>query len=112
LLEAKSQKQLILTGASRFNSKPKSGVAFLEENGLLQSSPDVSKTQSLARFLKTCTRLDKRLLGDYVSKPDNLDLLEVFMGLFDFKDVRLLLSIGHNSMILMDNDVDVSETDS
>ena len=47
---------------------------------------------SLAKFLKSSTRLDKRLLGDYLSKPDNLELLKEFMNLFEFKDVNYLFS--------------------
>ncbi|KAG9318241.1 hypothetical protein JVU11DRAFT_322 [Chiua virens] len=88
LLQSKSRKKLVLTGAARFNSKPKLGLAFLEENKLIYSdlSPEVSQAKSLAMFLKSSTRLDKRLLGDYLSKPDNLELLKEFMSLFDFKD--------------------------
>ncbi|KAF9001938.1 Sec7-like domain is implicated in guanine nucleotide exchange function [Cyathus striatus] len=87
LLQTKSQKQLVLTGAARFNSKPKSGIAFLEENRLIYTdlSPDISKAQSLAQFLKNCPRIDKTLLGDFISKPDNIEVLKAFIGLFDFK---------------------------
>lgn len=94
-MQDKSRKKLVLAGAARFNSKPKSGIAFLEENRLIYSdlSPDVSRARSLAIFLKSCTRLDKRLLGDYISKPDNLELLKEFIGLFDFKDVRWFSSM-------------------
>ncbi|KAG6819604.1 hypothetical protein H0H93_010328 [Arthromyces matolae] len=86
LIQTKSQKKLILTGAARFNIKPKSGLAFLEENKLIYTdlSEEVSRERSLATFLKGCTRLDKRLLGDYISKPDNVELLKAFIGLFDF----------------------------
>jgi brefeldin A-resistance guanine nucleotide exchange factor 1 len=35
--------------------------------------------------LKESTRLDKKLLGEYISAPDNLDLLKAFIGLFDFQ---------------------------
>lgn len=88
LLQAKSKKQLILAGALRFNAKPKSGLAFLEENKLIYSdlSPEISKARSLAIFLKASTRIDKRLLGDFLSKPDNLELLKEYISLFDFKD--------------------------
>ena len=81
-----------MTGAARFNAKPKSGVTFLEENNLIYAdlSPEMSKARSLAKFLKGCTRIDKRLLGDFISKPDNLDILQAFIGLFDFKDVMFL----------------------
>ncbi|KAJ3572817.1 hypothetical protein NP233_g2836 [Leucocoprinus birnbaumii] len=88
LLQAKSQKQIILTGANLFNNKPKNGLAFLEENRIIYNdlSEEVSKAKSLATFLKGCTRLDKRLLGDYISKPDNIELLKAFIGLFDFRN--------------------------
>jgi golgi-specific brefeldin A-resistance guanine nucleotide exchange factor 1 len=95
LLQTKSQKKLVLTGAARFNSKPKAGLAFLEENGLIYAdlSPEIPKARSLATFLKGCTRLDKRLLGDYVSKPENIEILRAFIGLFDFKNVRKFVII-------------------
>ena len=95
-MHSKSQKQLVLTGAARFNAKPKTGLAFLEENRLIYAdlSPEVSKAHSLAMFLKNCTRLDKRLLGDFISKPDNIEILKAFIGLFDFKNVRPILYIS------------------
>ncbi|CAA7267940.1 unnamed protein product [Cyclocybe aegerita] len=86
LLQVKSKKQLILTGAARFNAKPKTGLAFLEENKIIYANPEMAKARSLAIFLKGCTRIDKRLLGDFISKPDNLDLLREFVCLFNFKD--------------------------
>ncbi|TFY68249.1 hypothetical protein EVG20_g3640 [Dentipellis fragilis] len=87
LMQSKSTKNLVLTGAARFNTKPKTGLAFLEENKLIfhDLSPEVSRAKSLATFLKSCTRLDKKLLGDFISRPENLDVLKCFMELFDFK---------------------------
>jgi brefeldin A-resistance guanine nucleotide exchange factor 1 len=89
-MQRKSKKRLILTGAARFNSKPKTGLAFLEENGLIYHdlSDEVTHAQSLAKFLKSSTRLDKKLLGDFISKPENIDVLKAFVGLFDFREVR------------------------
>ncbi|KAJ3556534.1 hypothetical protein NM688_g1976 [Phlebia brevispora] len=86
LMQTKAQKKLVLTGASRFNTKPKTGISFLEENKLIYADPTEPRPHSLAMFLKDCTRLDKRLLGDYISKPENLDVLKAFIGLFDFKN--------------------------
>lgn len=75
-----------------FNNKPKSGLAFLEENRVIYNDPsEISKPQSLAQFLKGCTRLNKRLLGEYISKPDNIEVLKAFIGLFDFKNVRFII---------------------
>ncbi|RPD79920.1 Sec7-domain-containing protein [Lentinus tigrinus ALCF2SS1-7] len=85
LQSTKSKKKLILTGATRFNTKPKSGLAFLEENKLIYNDPDEPRPLSLAKFLKSSARIDKRLLGDFISRPDNLELLKAFMTLMDFK---------------------------
>ena len=76
-------------GASRFNAKPKSGLAYLEEHKLIYAdlSTETSRARSLAMFLKGCTRLDKRLLGDFISKPENVEVLRAFIGLFDFRSV-------------------------
>jgi len=83
VLNTKDKKRLLLTGAARFNKSPKTGIAFLKENGLVNGTPE-----SLAIFLKNTPRLDKRLLGDFISKPSNIDILNAFMALFDFKEVR------------------------
>jgi brefeldin A-resistance guanine nucleotide exchange factor 1 len=94
-MQRKSKKRLILAGAARFNSKPKTGLAFLEENSLIYHdlSDEITRPQSLARFLKSSTRLDKKLLGDFISKPENLDVLKAFVGLFDFREVRSLVGL-------------------
>ena len=94
-MQRKSKKRLILNGAARFNSKPKTGLAFLEENGLIYHdlSDEITRPQSLAKFLKSSTRLDKKLLGDFISKPENLDVLKAFVGLFDFREVRSIAGL-------------------
>ena len=101
LMQTKSQKKLVLTGAARFNAKPKTGLAFLEEQKLIYAdlSPEMSRERSLATFLKGCTRLDKRLLGDFISKPENIDVLKAFIGLFDWKDVSAALPGRCNSCV-------------
>lgn len=90
LKSSKSRKEVVITGAARFNAKPKLGLAYLEENGLIYAdiSPEVTREESLARFLKSCSRLDKRLLGDFISRPDNIKILEAFIGLFEFRNVN------------------------
>lgn len=83
VLNTKEKKRLLLTGAARFNKSPKTGIAFLKERGFVNETPE-----SLAILLKNTPRLDKRLLGDFISKPGNTDILNAFMTLFDFKGVR------------------------
>lgn len=60
---------------------------MFEESGLFASTPAEERSANLARFLATCPRLNKTLLGDYLSRPDNLDVLKAFMATFDFSNV-------------------------
>jgi len=88
LQQQKDKKAKLIAGAAVFNEKPKRGVTYLKDNNLIdgyipESGQD--STLALARFLKESTRLDKKLLGEYISAPDNLDLLKAFIGLFDFR---------------------------
>ncbi|KAI0781091.1 Sec7-domain-containing protein [Trametes elegans] len=85
LQHTKSKKRLVLTGAARFNTKPKTGLTFLEENKLIYSDPNEPRPLSLAKFLKHSARIDKRLLGDFISRPENIEVLKAFMTLMDFK---------------------------
>ncbi|CAG8495510.1 3078_t:CDS:10 [Funneliformis caledonium] len=91
LLQRKQKKQILREGAAKFNENPKSGLEFLEANGLIYNDPDpsIDKNTSLASFLKSTPRLNKQLLGDYLSKPANIDILKAFVRLFDFEGKRV-----------------------
>lgn len=91
LARDKAGKRALLEGAARFNEKPKEGLRFLEANGIIYDDPTLPRPQSLALFFKTCPRLDKKLLGDFISRPENIEVLEAFLATFDFRDVRALL---------------------
>ena len=91
LQQGKSRKRLLLAGAAKFNEKPKDGIKMFEENGLFESNPPEQRPTNIARFLATCPRLNKQLLGDYLSRPENLDILKAFMLTFDFSNVRSIL---------------------
>ena len=106
LTSAKASKRNLLEGAVRFNEKPKDGLAFLESRGLIYDTENSSmpKHEALAKFLKSCPRLDKKLLGDFISRPDNVAVLRAFIELFDFTDVRFKqwrarnLAEGHSKL--------------
>ena len=83
----KDRKRILLAGAVRFNTKPKLGLAFLESNGLLTNVPGPERSKAIASLLKSTPKLDKTMLGDYLGRPENVEVLRAFIGLFDFKDV-------------------------
>lgn len=49
-------------------------------------------TVSLAHFLRSTQQLNKKTLGEYLGKPDNLPLLQVFMRQFDFSGVSIFIA--------------------
>ena len=88
-------------GTAMFNAKPKQGLAFLERSGIIaldsdaSGSDDEKRTQAISRFLRHSTRLDKKLLGEFISRPDQVELLKAFIGLFDFQAVGIAFSSQH-----------------
>ncbi|GAA6035516.1 hypothetical protein JCM8097_000294 [Rhodosporidiobolus ruineniae] len=86
VLASKASKRELLEAAAAFNLKPKVGLKFLEEHGLIYAeNPPIPKEESLARYLFTAPKLDKRQLGDFISRPDQVETLRAFMNLIDFK---------------------------
>ncbi|KAJ9113728.1 hypothetical protein QFC20_001753 [Naganishia adeliensis] len=90
LRRQKDRKALLITGAQAFNAKPKKGIAYLQEHSLIDgfkpgNDDDPDNVKALAVFLRSNGRLDKKLLGEYISNPDRLNLLKAYIGLFDFK---------------------------
>lgn len=85
LVKQKQTKASILLGAEKFNNKPKDGLKYFEEQGFIDTTgSDASRDVNFARFLKDCPRLDKKVLGDFLSRPDNAGILDAFLRLFDF----------------------------
>ncbi|NXW39810.1 GBF1 factor, partial [Nyctiprogne leucopyga] len=86
LMQIKNKKKLLITGTEQFNQKPKKGIQFLQEKNLLTTPIDNSE---VARWLRENPRLDKKMIGEFVSDRKNIDLLESFVGTFSFQGLRL-----------------------
>ncbi|KAJ5177882.1 SEC7-like alpha orthogonal bundle [Penicillium coprophilum] len=81
LKKQRNTKRLIIRGTQIFNEDPKKGIAFLVEHGVIE---DPNNPVLVARFLKGTTRLSKKILGEYLSKRGNEELLGAFVDLLDF----------------------------
>jgi brefeldin A-resistance guanine nucleotide exchange factor 1 len=77
----KDRKRLILAGTTLFNAKPKDGLSYLQEHGIV----DPKDPRDLAAFLKSNPRLEKKVLGEFLARADNLAVLRAFIELFDYK---------------------------
>ncbi|KAH3677156.1 hypothetical protein WICMUC_001911 [Wickerhamomyces mucosus] len=87
LLADKEKKKEFITATDIFNQKPKDGLKELEQRGFIKS---VSDEEDLARFFyEKSSRLNKKVLGEYLAKPANEELLKKFLSLFDFKNLRV-----------------------
>lgn len=86
LQEQRRRKKVIIRGATKFNESPKGGIAFLAAQGIIA---DPNDPHSVTSFLKGTTRIDKKVLGEFISKKSNEAILDAFMDLFDFAHLRV-----------------------
>ncbi|XP_043112046.1 Golgi-specific brefeldin A-resistance guanine nucleotide exchange factor 1 [Puntigrus tetrazona] len=86
LLEIKNKKKLLITGTEQFNQKPKKGIQILQEKGLLSSPMD---NNEVAQWLRENPRLDKKMIGEFISDRRNTDLLDSFVNTFAFQGLRI-----------------------
>ncbi|KAM4031172.1 Golgi-specific brefeldin A-resistance guanine nucleotide exchange factor 1 isoform 10-T11 [Anomaloglossus baeobatrachus] len=86
LNDIKNKKKLLITGTEQFNQKSKKGIQFLQEKNLLATPMD---NNEVAQWLRENPRLDKKMIGEFVSDRKSLDLLESFVGTFQFQGLRI-----------------------
>lgn len=81
LQSQRKRKKIITRGVTKFNEDPRSGIAFLASQGIIENPDDPAL---IARFLKGTTIASKKVLGDFLTKRSNEALLDSFVGLFEF----------------------------
>jgi brefeldin A-resistance guanine nucleotide exchange factor 1 len=81
LRRQRKKKNIIVRGTAKFNEDPKAGIAHLASHGVIENPDDPA---TVALFLKGTSRVSKKILGEYISKRSNEQLLEAFVDLFDF----------------------------
>jgi brefeldin A-resistance guanine nucleotide exchange factor 1 len=86
LREQRARKAIIIRGATKFNEKPKAGIAYLASQGIIRDPDD---PQCIAEFVKGTARVDKKVLGEFISKKGSEAILSAFIDLFDFAGLRI-----------------------
>ena len=86
LQDQRRKKKIIIRGATKFNESPKGGIVFLASQGIIE---DPNDADSVTKFLKGTTRIDKKVLGDFISKKNNEAILDAFLDQFDFRGLRV-----------------------
>ena len=77
----KKTKKALEEGNIRFNLKPKQGIEYLCNQGLLKDTPE-----DIAKFIYENEALDKTVVGDFLggSKQYNKDILSAYVKQFNF----------------------------
>lgn len=83
LNEAKKRKRLLWLALEKFNARPKEGIQFIKDNKLIDNNDD------LVQFLKDNLRVDKKVLGEFLSKQENQPIREAFINSLDFTNLRI-----------------------
>eukprot|EP00041_Stephanoeca_diplocostata_P037714 m.1438472 g.1438472 ORF g.1438472 m.1438472 type:complete len:1564 (+) comp25091_c1_seq3:265-4956(+) len=86
LRRVRKQKVQLDEGVQLFNEKPKKGIAYLQEQGFLETPVD---STALVRFLRSEPRLDKTALGEYIGDRKNPEVMEAFILSFDVSELAL-----------------------
>uniref|UniRef100_UPI00358F0A71 Golgi-specific brefeldin A-resistance guanine nucleotide exchange factor 1 isoform X3 n=1 Tax=Myxine glutinosa TaxID=7769 RepID=UPI00358F0A71 len=82
----KTKKKLLIAGTEQFNQKPHKGIQFLQEQGLLASPMNC---QEVARWLRENPRLEKKMIGEFISDRKHLELLSAFVRTFNTESLRI-----------------------
>ncbi|CAB1317567.1 unnamed protein product [Coregonus sp. 'balchen'] len=99
----KQQKEIIEQGIDLFNKKPKRGIQYLQEQGMLGTTPE-----DLAQFLHQEERLDSTQVGEFIGDNEriNKEVMYAYVDQMDFqgKDfvsaLRLFLEGFHTAYVL------------
>nr|XP_036230801.1 Golgi-specific brefeldin A-resistance guanine nucleotide exchange factor 1 isoform X2 [Bactrocera oleae] len=88
LTNVKQKKRVLSQGTELFNQRPDKGIQYLQEHGILSAQLD---PMQVALFLRENPGLDKKMIGEYISKKKNVDskILMNFVDSFDFAGLRV-----------------------
>lgn len=70
---------MILVATEQFNNKPKQGITFLQERGIISDSSSPSFAEEIASFLVDNPRLNKAMIGEYVGDRKYPAVLDAFV---------------------------------
>lgn len=83
LLDQRRVKMIYSEAAGLFNSNPKEAFPFLQQKQLLSAQVT---PKEIAAFLRRAQGLDKKILGEYLVKPNHIEILREFFSAFKFSE--------------------------
>ncbi|XP_076264030.1 ADP ribosylation factor guanine nucleotide exchange factor Sec71 [Rhynchophorus ferrugineus] len=88
----KQQKEVWETGIEIFNRKPRKGIVYLQEHGLLGSTEE-----EVAKFLHNEERLDKTNVGDFLGDNDEFckEVMYTYVDQMEFTNMDFVAALRH-----------------
>ncbi|RDD41440.1 Golgi-specific brefeldin A-resistance guanine nucleotide exchange factor 1 [Trichoplax sp. H2] len=86
LIQIKQRKKLMQAATEQFNVKPKNGLKFMQEHGLI-SSP--LQSTEVATVLRENRHLSKKMIGDYIGDRKNQVILDAFVKSFSYENTLI-----------------------
>ncbi|CAH1100996.1 unnamed protein product [Psylliodes chrysocephalus] len=88
----KQQKEVWETGIEMFNKKPRKGITYLQEQGLLGPSHE-----DVAKFLHNDERLDKTFIGEFLGDNDDLSkqVMYSYVDQMIFQNLDFVAALRH-----------------
>lgn len=86
LAKERQMKSLTIQSVELFNTDPKDAFDFLLEHKLISSTNDPA---AVAKYLRRTAGLDKRAVGELISKPSNLEILREYLVDFHFAGLEI-----------------------
>ncbi|XP_053393840.1 brefeldin A-inhibited guanine nucleotide-exchange protein 1-like isoform X3 [Mercenaria mercenaria] len=86
----KQQKEIMEHGIELFNKKPKKGVQYLQDQGLLGTSPD-----DIAELFHSDDRLDKAIVGDFLGDNEkfNKEVMYAYVDQLNFAEMDFVSAL-------------------
>ena len=89
--KVKQYKHILEHGIRLFAQKPKKGIKYLQEKGVIKENMD-----SLANFFLTeSNRLDKTAIGEYLGELENKELMYHYIDAMDYSDMNFVSALRH-----------------
>ncbi|KAI4470106.1 guanyl-nucleotide exchange factor [Holotrichia oblita] len=88
----KQQKEVWEAGVDIFNRKPKKGISYLQEQGLLGTT-----CADIAKWLHADERLDKTFIGDFLGDNEEFckEVMYMYVDLMDFSNMDIVAALRH-----------------
>ena len=89
--KVKQYKHTLEHGIRLFSQKPKKGIKYLQDKGVIEENMD-----SLANFLLSeSNRLDKTSIGEYLGELENKEIMYHYVDAMNYTDMNFVSALRH-----------------